>query len=267
MGKAWDRITLIDRSSVKFPQVGYLLKNPYYEKQIRKNPKIIALGVVKLVSKERLVMITESSIDHLITAYALTPHLFYAENDLHALLYRGILNRLSMKDWQCKTVDGKLSLLLHEEYPTKERYSEKQLKENVPKGKRGHFDLCIWNPENTDNRRFRVTQSTRFEEEQQTFIAVEFDLIERNDSLEQAVHHLKWDLMKLKSPKNEVEYGYSLIFVRHWIHLEEFLKKVEAETERENKVIVLYAEKTRDQKAKIGTLSEKRFLGYKPMFK
>jgi hypothetical protein len=220
-----------------------------------------------MVSKERLVQITETSIDHLITAYSSTPHLFYAENDLHAFLYRDILNRLPIKDWQCKTVDDKLSLLLHEEYPTKERYSKKQLKENVPKGNRGHFDLCIWNPEKTSSRRFRVTQSTKFEEEQQTFIAIEFDLVEHNDSLEQAVHHLKWDLMKLKSTKNEVEYGYSLVFVRHWIHTDRFLRQVEAEIRRENKVTVLYAEKTRDQEATIGTLSEKRFLEYEQFFK
>lgn len=220
-----------------------------------------------MVSKEQLVQITESSIDHVITAYSSTPHLFYAENDLHAFLYRDILNRLPMKDLQCKTVDGKLSLLLHEEYPTKERYRKKQLKENVPKGKRGHFDLCIWNPEKTNGRRFRVTQATKFEEEQQTFTAIEFDLVEHSDSLEQAVHHLKWDLMKLKSTKNEVEYGYSLVFVRHWIHKDEFLKRVETEIARENKVAILYIEKTRDQEATIGTLSQKRFLNYESMFK
>jgi hypothetical protein len=112
-----------------------------------------------------------------------------------------------------------------------------------------------------------VTQSTKFEEEQQTYIAIEFDLVERNDSLEQAVHHLKWDLMKLKSVKNEVEHGFSLIFVRHWIHSDEFLKEVKAEVERDNKITVLYAEKTRDQGATIGTMSEKCFLNYKPMFK
>jgi hypothetical protein len=256
-----------EESSIQFLQVHYLLKISYYDYYIRKNPKIIVLGVVKLVSKEQLVQITKSSIDNLITVYALTRHLFYAEHDLHAFLYRDILNRLPMKDWHCKTIDGKLSLLLHEEYPTKERYSEKQLKENVRKGKREHFDVCIWNLEKTSSRRFRVTQSTKFDEEQQTYIAIEFDLVEHSDSLEQAVHHLKWDLMKLKSTKNEVEYGYSLVFVRHWIHMDGFLRQVEAETRREKKVTVLYAEKTRDQKAIIGTLSEKRFLNYKPMFK
>ena len=201
------------------------------------------------------------------TIPCLSRALFYAENDLHAFLYRDILDRLPMKEWQCKTADGKLSLLLHEEYPTKERYSEKQLKENVSKRKRGHFDLCIWNPENTHSRRFRVTQSTKFEEEQQTYIAVEFDLVEHSDSLEQTIHHLKWDLMKLKSTKNEVEYGYSLVFVRHWIHKEEFLKRVETETARENKVAILYVEKTRDQEATIRTLSQRRFLNYKSLFK
>jgi len=252
--------------SIQFPQTHYLLKISCDNTLYKKNPKIIVKEAVPVVSKEQLVQIAETSIDHLITAYSSEPHLFYAENDLHAFLYQDILNRLPIKNWKCRTLDGKLSILLHEEYPTKQRYSEKHLKENVPRGKRGHFDLCIWNPENTSGRRFRVTQSTKFEEEQQTFVAIEFDLLEHNDSLDQAVHHLKWDLMKLKSVKNEVEYGFSLVFVRHWVHNDEFLKKIKTQIERENKITVLYAEKTRDQRAAIGTMSKKRFLNYQPMF-
>lgn len=157
-----------------------------------------------MISKEQLVRITETSIDKLITTYKSTPYLFYSENDLHAFLYHDIFSKLPMESWQCETADGKSSILLHEEYPTKERYREKELKENVPKGRRGHFDVCIWNPEKTRDRQLRVIQSARFEEEQQTFIAVEFDLVEHSDSLEQTMHHLKWDLLKLKSLRNEV---------------------------------------------------------------
>jgi hypothetical protein len=57
------------------------------------------------------------------------------------------LSRLPLEEWRCTTKDCKSSILLHEEYPTKERYNAKSLKENVPRGSRGHFDICIWNPE------------------------------------------------------------------------------------------------------------------------
>jgi hypothetical protein len=238
----------------------------YDKKSFEKNQRKPA-KVSQMISKERLIQITETSINGLIAAYRSTPYLFYAENDLHAFLYRVIFDALPTETWRCSTLDGKSSILLHEEYPTKERYRKRELLENAPKGRRGHFDLCIWNPEKTGDRRLRVTQSTRFEEEQQAFIAIEFDLVGHSDSLKQTIHDLKWNLLKLKSLRNEVEHGYSLIFVRHWIHTNEFLSIIRDEVRKERKVKVLYAEKTRDQDATVGTLSAKSFLDYGPIFK
>ena len=140
------------------------------------------------------------------------------------------------------------------------------MKENVPKGKRGHFDLCIWNPEKTEERLFRVQQSIDFEKEQQTFIAIEFDMTEGNSSLEQAVHHFRWDLLKLRSDKNEVEYGYSLVFVRDWNYSKEFLNKIKSEVVGEDRIVVIYAEKSRDGTI-VKTLSKKPFLNYELMFR
>ena len=86
--------------------------------------------------------------------------------------------------------------------------------------------MCIWNPEKTRERDFRA-QGTNFEDEQQTSIAIEFDMIERNDSLKDALHHFRWDLLKLKD--NEVENGYQLVFVRDWRHKESFVREVRSE--------------------------------------
>jgi hypothetical protein len=217
-----------------------------------------------LIKKEKLVQITESAIDNLIMAFKAAPYLFYTESDLHCYLYSEILNKLPLEDWQCKIEDGKSSILLHKEYPTKERYSAKELQENVSGGARGHFDLCIWNPQKTGERLFRA-RSTNFEEEQQTFIVVEFDLIEGSESLEQAIHHFKWDLLKLRSQKNEVEHGYQLVFVRDWAHRDSFFEEIRKEVAEENRIIVLYAERTGD-KTIIGTMSKKPFLNYEYLF-
>jgi hypothetical protein len=219
-----------------------------------------------LIKEKKLVQIVESAIGNLITTFKKSPYFFYAESDLHCYLYSGVFNELPLEDWQCKTKDGKLSILLHKEYPTKERYSAKTLKEKVPKGACGPFDLSIWNPKQTEERLFRVEKLTDFKNEQQTFIAIEFDLIEGNDSLGQAVHHFKWDLLKLRSVKNEVEYGYSLVFVRDWVHKDLFLKKVRKEVAQEHRIAVLYAEKSEDRII-IKNLSKKSFLNYEPMFK
>ncbi len=166
-----------------------------------------------MVTKKQLVQVTEGAIDYIITTFKATPYFFYTENDLHCYLYNEIHSKLPLEKWQCKTKDERLSVLLHKEYPTKERYSAKELRKNVPRGARGHFDLSIWNPEKTSDRLFRVRRSTDFKQEQQTFIAIEFDLIEGNDGFKQAVHHSKWDLLKLRSMKNEIEHGYLLVFV------------------------------------------------------
>lgn len=217
-----------------------------------------------MVTEKQLVQITESAIDNLVSTFKATPYLFYMENDLHCHLYTQLLNKLSREEWLCKTADSKKSILLHKEYPTKERYSREALKEGLARGSRGHFDLSIWNPEKTKDRLFRVRQSTDFEREQQTFFAIEFDLVEGNDNLDQAVHHLKWDLLKLKSKKNEVEYGYLLVFARDWIHSKSFLEVVKPLASEENRVVILHIENTQD-KTKVGTLSRKQFLNYNSM--
>lgn len=219
-----------------------------------------------MVSKEQLVQITEVSIDELITTFKATPFFFYTENDLHTYLYSGIFSKLHFGEWQCKTKDGKSSILLHKEYPTKERYSAKALKKGFSKGARGHFDLSIWNPEETSNRLFRVVSSTDFQEEQHTFIAIELDMIERNEMMEQAMHHFKWDLLKLRSRKNEVEHGYQLVFVRDWVNRGNFAERARKEARKAQDTTVLYIEKEKGI-VRAGTLTSRLFLNYEPIFK
>lgn len=220
--------------------------------------------VVEMVSKEQLVEITELSIDKMVKTFKQSPYFFYTESDFHCYLYYEILHKLSLENLQCETKDKKQSILLHKEYPTKERYSANDLAV-VEKGSRGHFDLCIWNPEKTKEKRFRA-ESTDFGEEQHTFIAIEFDLIERNRSLEQALHHVEWDLLKLRSGKNEVEHGYSLLFVRDWKHRKRFQEKIGPAVAKGENIVVLYVEKDNDDRI-IKTLSQKPFLDYEHHFK
>ena len=214
-----------------------------------------------MVVKKQLFQVTESAINELITTFKRNPYFFYTENDLHCYLYNEIFNKLPIKEWQCKTSDGKTSILLHKEYPTKARYVAKSLEKVTSKGARGHFDLSIWNPEETEKRLFRVANSTDFEKEQHTFIAVEFDMVEGNKPFEQAMHHLKWDLLKLTSEENKVEHGYSLVFVRDWDNKDDFIEKARTEAAKAKNTVVLYIEK--DEKGVHAvTLSPKPFQTY-----
>lgn len=224
------------------------------------------MGVARLVSKKLLVQITESSIDSLVTQFKKTPYFFYTENDLHAFLYSDIYDKLPVEEWLCKTKGNRTSMLLHKEYPTKERYNARDLKEGVSKGARGHFDMSIWNPEETSNRVFRVDSSCNFNDEQQTFIVIEFDMVEGNRTFENALHHFKWDLLKLRGTKNEVEHGYQLVFVRDWLHRDNFIAEARSEAALVQNTTVLYIEKEKND-IRAGTLSLRPFFSYKPIFK
>jgi len=214
-----------------------------------------------MITQKQLIQITESAIENLVETFKETPYLFYTENDLHCYPYAQILSKLPMDKWVCETADGKKSILLHKEYPTKERYKRETLEEGVKKGSRGHFDLTIWNPSEVGKRSLRALSSNRFDEEQRTFIAIELDLIEGNDGLKQAIHHFNWDLLKLRDKENKVENGYSLVFVRDWIHREEFLEGIRDEVVEEQGIMVLYVESSQDRKL-IKTLSHNPFFDY-----
>lgn len=168
----------------------------------------------------------ETCINNLIKTFIATPYLFYTENDLHCYLYKLLSERLENAGYGLyKTLDKKLSTLLHKEYPTKKKYSRDFLIED-PKGGRGHFDLCIWNPETVSERFFRSRRPKEISKEQQTYFAIEFLLVEGTDesTLKRAIDHTSWDMLKLKD--NEVKSGYILLFAREWGFGEDFLNKI-----------------------------------------
>jgi hypothetical protein len=216
-----------------------------------------------MMDEKRLVDVVESCINDLVKTFLASPYWFYTENDLHCYLYNLIHKELaSLSYYKCETLDGKRSIILHKEYPTKERYSQKHLEIN-PKGKRGHFDLCIWNPELVSQRLFRAGLTKGIEKEQQTYVAIEFNLVEANASLNQAIHHIRWDLLKLRKQTNEVKHGYALLFVREWIHKDEFLRKLQ-KAQEQPEAVVLYIENSKGYQT-VNTLFQKSFLDYKPL--
>lgn len=176
-------------------------------------------------TEDPLLSVAETCINDLTGTFFSAPYLFYTENDFHCYLYKLLSEQLADAGYGLyETLDKKLSILLHKEYPTKKRYSRKFLTED-PKGSRGHFDLCIWNPEEVGKRLFRSRNTKEINSEQQTKLAFEFLLVEENDKdLEDAIDHTMWDMLKLKD--NEVEYGYILVFARDWSYREDFLRQM-----------------------------------------
>ncbi len=71
-------------------------------------------------------------------------------------------------------------------------------------------------------------------------------------------------MLKLRSKKNEIEHGYSLVFARDWLHSERFLSETK-KLPYDNKTTVIYAESS-EEKRLIETLSQKPFLRLKKLF-
>lgn len=195
-----------------------------------------------------LLKVVETSVGSLTGTFFLLPYLFYTENDIHCYLYKLLLEGLEDAGYGLyETLDMKFSILLHKQYPTKKRYRKKILKEDPSSRSRGHLDLCIWNPEEVSKRLFRSKNPEEIEMEQQTFFAFELLLVEGKDksTLEYAIDHTKWDMLKLKD--NEVKYGYILIFARDWSFREAFLKKIRKQKIPSN-INLIYVENSHDQK-------------------
>lgn len=190
--------------------------------------------------------VAETCINDLTGTFFSAPYLFYTENDLHCYLYKLLSERLADAGYGLyETMGKKLSSLLHKEYPTKKRYSREFLIED-PKGGRGHFDLCIWNPEEVGKRLFRSRNSKEINMEQQTLFAFDFLLVEGTDksTLKRAIDHTMWDMLKLKD--NEVKYGYILFFARDWSFREDFLMKIKEQRIPSN-ITLVYVEASENQ--------------------
>jgi hypothetical protein len=149
-----------------------------------------------------LVPLFEAAIKSLVRRFRNHPYVFYTESDMHCYLYHrmyvgGLINGLY------STVDGDDTVLLHKEYPTLSQYSrlpDGKLEESG-KGRRGHFDICLWDPQFIGQREHR---------KQKVLFAAELAL---NECRPRSLHTIN-DTTKLAGPRNEIRFGYLLFFVR-----------------------------------------------------
>lgn len=154
-------------------------------------------------SAEILVPKFEAAIKSLVRRFRNHPYAFYTETDMHCYLYHRLYSG-GLENGLYRTAEGYDTILLHKEYPTVARYLRKddgRLEESVEVGRRGAFDISIWDP------RFIATLEHR---KQKVLCAAELAL---NECGTRSVHTLN-DATKLAGPKNEIRYGYLLFFVR-----------------------------------------------------
>jgi hypothetical protein len=146
-----------------------------------------------------------SAIKTLVDRFIEAPYFFYSEQDMHAFLYHKLISG-RLGQFYVETHFGDKTVLLHREYPTLGRYPE-------PRGKRGRFDLAVIDPEHVSESHWRMQIKQSPYSRHKPKVAVEFGLNAIGTTrLELA--HFKKDLKRLTDPRNMVERGYLLFFVR-----------------------------------------------------
>lgn len=151
---------------------------------------------------DHLVRLFEKGIVNLIQRFLDHPYTFYTESDMHCYLYHLLCSEGLGSDLY-KTAEGYETILLHKEFPTTTRYfrHDDRTLEESEKGRRGAFDLCLWNPETIGQYEHR---------KQKVLCAAELAL---NECGPGSVHTLN-DATKLTGPGNAIKHGYVLFFVR-----------------------------------------------------
>jgi hypothetical protein len=188
-----------------------------------------------------------SAIKALIERFIETPYFFYSEQDMHAYLYHKLISGRLGKSL-VQTHFGDRTALLHREYPTLRAYPSKG------RSKRGRFDLAILDPVHASESHWRMQTREPPYSRHRLKAAVEFGLNAIGTTRLDLTHFRK-DFECLTDPKNMVERGYLLFFVRRqdYGHNSGLLRVIdslpdrleqayEQNRDRANNLVVVYAE-------------------------
>jgi len=188
-----------------------------------------------------------SAIRVLIEKFIEMPYFFYSEQDMHAYLYHKLISG-KLGEFFVETHFVDKSVLLHKEYPTLRMYPGRR------RGRRGHFDLAIIDPEYVSESHWRMQVREPPYSRHRLKAAFEFGLNAIGTTRLDLTHFRK-DLERLTNAENEVERGYLLFFVRRQDYLansgllrmidglpEKLEREYEQNRDRASKLIVIYAE-------------------------
>jgi len=201
-----------------------------------------------------------SRIKALVEKFMEMPYFFYSEQDMHAYLYHKLISG-KLGEFFVETHFGDKSILLHKEYPTLRTY---------PGGRRGHFDLAIIDPEHASESHWRMQVREPPYSRHRLKAAFEFGLNAIGTTRLDLTHFRK-DLERLTNPKNKVERGYLLFFVRRQDYLtnsgllrmidrlpEKLEHEFEKNRDRASNIVVLYAECLAPGSKRMGIIPENR---------
>lgn len=151
----------------------------------------------------------------IVTQFHRKPDIFYNEHDFHHYCYHSFCRQKEFSKLY-KTSDGRMTNILHPEYPTLKRFSRKEPKVD-PKGKRARYDMAILNPDlivNNEFEKVRCRDISKFKpldyRTKNLVAAIEFKFIIRHG--DQFKHEILYDHLKLKNAK-EADLKCILVFM------------------------------------------------------
>ena len=200
-----------------------------------------------------------SGIKDLVGRFIDTPYFFYSEQDMHAYLYHRLISG-RLGSLLMDTCLGDRTVPIHREYPTLHAYGKK----------RGHFDLAIIDPEHASESHWRMQVRAPPYAGHRLKAAMEFGL-NAIGTTHLDLTHFRKDFERLTDPKNKVERGYLLFFVRRQDFLpssgmlpmidklpERLRMETERDRDRSRNLVVIYAECIRPREKRLDVIPEDR---------
>lgn len=188
------------------------------------------------------------------------PYNFFTESDAHSYLYLSFFRygTPALKKLY-QTTDHRKSVLIHREYPTFFRYSQKELrlcKLDESKGTCGHYDMVVLNPDFINNHGIqqviskdnKIRQKVNFSDNH-LLAAVEFKLLHK-PLTENLRDEIKKDFIKLgwALETKQARDAYMLIFNRYGEEKNYWQTLEELQMEHQNIKLIYQESYYRDKK-------------------
>ncbi|MCK4430260.1 MAG: hypothetical protein KAW19_03060 [Candidatus Aminicenantes bacterium] len=164
--------------------------------------------------QEHLKTLVLKTIKTIVNQFHRKPDVFFNEHDFHHYCYHSFYRQKEFSKLY-KTSDGRMTNILHPEYPTLKRFSRKEPKVD-PEGVRARYDMAILNPDFIENNEFekvRCRDISKFKpidyRTKNLVAALEFKFIIKHG--DQFKHEILYDHLKLKNAE-EADLKCMLVF-------------------------------------------------------
>jgi len=215
--------------------------------------------------QEHLKTLVLKTIKTIVNQFHRKPDIFFNEHDFHHYCYHSFYRQKEFSKLY-KTSDGRMTNILHPEYPTLQKFSRKNIAID-PRGKRARYDIAILNPDfivNNEFEKVRCRNISKFKpidyRTKNLVAAMEFKFIIQHGN--QFKHEILYDHIKLKNAE-EADLKCMLVFTNTVDRKIDYFKVQGLHRDKEIKKIYVAVFKKKGNKTKKEILYPKDWLDEK----